>query len=73
MNILVLNGSPHPDGNTSAMAQAFAEGAKKAGNGVTVLKVGTKKIAACQACEFCHTRATASACSKTTCRRCIWR
>ncbi len=56
MNILVLNGSPHPDGNTSAMAQAFAEGAKEAGNGVTVLKIGTKKIAACQACEFCHTR-----------------
>lgn len=53
MNILVLNGSPHPDGNTSAMAQAFAEGAKEAGNGVTVLK--------------------ASACSKTTCRRCIRR
>ena len=29
MNILVLNGSPRPNGNTAAMVEAFAEGASE--------------------------------------------
>ncbi len=29
MNILVLNGSPHMDGNTAAMVKAFVEGASE--------------------------------------------
>lgn len=32
MNILVLNGSPHMDGNTVAMVQAFVEGASEKGH-----------------------------------------
>lgn len=31
MNILVLNGSPRPTGNTAATVTAFAEGARENG------------------------------------------
>ncbi|NLZ45745.1 MAG: flavodoxin family protein [Clostridiales bacterium] len=56
MNILVLNGSPRPNGNTVAMINAFADGAKKVGNDVTVIDVCKKKIAGCLGCEYCHTK-----------------
>ncbi len=53
MKITVLNGSPRT-GNTAAMVEAFAEGAKAAGHEVEVLHVGRMKIGGCLACEFCH-------------------
>lgn len=56
MNILILNGSPRPNGNTAAMVDAFAEGAKENGHTVTVVPVCQKKIAGCLACEYCHTK-----------------
>lgn len=56
MNILVLNGSPRPDGNTAAMIDAFAEGAGQNGHNITVVPVCGKKIAGCLACEYCHTK-----------------
>ncbi len=56
MKILVLNGSPRPQGNTAAMVQAFAEGARDAGHSVTVVEVCRMKIAGCLACEYCHTK-----------------
>ena len=54
MKILVLNGSPRPDGNTAAMVEAFAEGARESGHEVTVIPVCQKKIGGCLACEYCH-------------------
>lgn len=56
MNILVLNGSPRPNGNTAAMVSAFSEGATGKGHQVTVVNVCQKKIAGCLACEYCHTK-----------------
>lgn len=56
MNILILNGSPHPNGNTSAMVQAFVEGAKEHGHNITIVPVCQRKIAGCLACEYCHTK-----------------
>lgn len=56
MNILVLNGSPRPHGNTKKMAEAFRTGAELAGNQVTVIDVCKKNIHGCLACEYCHTR-----------------
>ncbi len=53
MKITVLNGSPRV-GNTAAMVEAFAEGAKAAGHEVEVLHVGKMKINGCLACEYCH-------------------
>ena len=36
MKILVLNGSPHKDGNTTALVSAFQKGAQAAGHEVVV-------------------------------------
>lgn len=56
MKILVLNGSPRPNGNTAALIGAFVEGAKANGHDITVVPVCQKKIAGCLACEYCHTK-----------------
>jgi len=56
MNILVLNGSPRPNGNTSAMVNAFVEGARENGHSISVVPVCQKRIAGCMACEYCHTK-----------------
>lgn len=56
MNILVLNGSPRPNGSTAAMVAAFVEGASKNGHNITVVPVCQKKIAGCLGCEYCHTK-----------------
>ena len=55
MKIAILNGSPRV-GNTAAMVNAFAEGAKEAGHEVEVLHVGKMKINGCLGCEYCHTK-----------------
>lgn len=56
MKILILNGSPRPNGNTVAMVEAFSEGARSNGHEVTIVNVCQKKIAGCLACEYCHTK-----------------
>lgn len=56
MKIVVLNGSPRPTGNTTALIAAFREGAESKGHQVTVLPVGTMKIGGCRGCEYCHTK-----------------
>ena len=55
MKIAILNGSPKV-GNTAAMVNAFAEGAKEAGHEVEILHVGKMKINGCLACEYCHSK-----------------
>ena len=42
--ILILNGSPHLKGNTSAMVDSFLAGAKKAQNEVVVYNVAFMNI-----------------------------
>lgn len=54
MNILILNGSPRPTGNTVAMINAYAEGAREAGHHVEIIDVCKMKIGGCLACEYCH-------------------
>lgn len=54
MKILVLNGSPRPQGSTSGMIEAFKVGAETKGHEVNVIDVCKKKIAGCLACEYCH-------------------
>lgn len=56
MRILVLNGSPRPNGNTAAMVGAFAEGARQSGHQVDIVNVCQMQIAGCLACEYCHTK-----------------
>lgn len=54
MNILVLNGSPRINGNTSALVNAFMEGVRESNHNVSVISVCRKKIGGCLACEYCH-------------------
>ncbi len=54
MKIAMFNGSPRK-GTTSAMVQAFREGAEAAGHQVEEYQVGQMKIAGCLGCEYCHT------------------
>ena len=53
MKIAIFNGSPRKQ-NTTAMINAFAEGAQSAGHEVEVLHVGRMNIGGCKACEYCH-------------------
>lgn len=55
MKIAIFNGSPRKE-NTSAMVQAFIDGAKSAGHDAEEYQVGKMKIAGCLACEYCHTK-----------------
>ncbi len=48
--IVVLNGSPRRNGNTSALVKAFSEGAESAGHSVTEFWLGGMKIAGCRGC-----------------------
>lgn len=54
MNILILTGSPRPNGNSNTLAERFAEGAKAAGHTVTRLDAAQLDIHPCVACEHCH-------------------
>lgn len=56
MKILVINGSPRPQGNTAAMIEVFTKGARESGHEVTVINVCQKEIRGCLACEYCHTK-----------------
>ncbi len=55
MKIAVFNGSPRKE-NTSAMIQAFREGAEAAGHEVEEYHVGRMKIAGCMGCMYCKTK-----------------
>lgn len=48
--IIVLNGSPRPNGNTAALIKAFTEGAEAAGNTVTTFLLDSMNINGCKGC-----------------------
>ena len=48
--ILILNGSPRKNGNTSALTAAFRRGAEDAGNTVTEFHLGSMNIRGCLGC-----------------------
>ena len=54
MKVLVLNGSPRPQGNTSKMTAAFKEAAEAAGHDVREFRAAGMNIRGCLACEYCH-------------------
>ena len=47
MNILILQGSPHANGNTTWMAEEYRKAAEAAGHKVTLVDVSHKKIGGC--------------------------
>ena len=54
MNVLVINGSPRKNGSTAALADAFADEAKKAGHNVSVMQIGSIDIRGCKNCDACR-------------------
>ncbi len=48
--ILILNGSPRKNGNTSALTAEFAKGARESGNVVTEFFLGSMNIGGCKGC-----------------------
>ncbi len=56
MKILILNGSPHPKGNTKALVDEFTKGAQSAGHEVVECPVGSMTIKGCLGCEYCHSK-----------------
>ena len=56
MKILILNGSPRPNGHTAQMLTSFRDGARSAGHEVWQIDVCRKNIHGCLGCEYCHTK-----------------
>ena len=53
MKITMLFGSPHKQGTTNVLAEAFMKGAQEAGHEVTRLNLAQMKIGGCMACDYC--------------------
>ncbi len=52
--IVILNGSPRKNGNTSAIVKSFTEGAQSAGNTVTEFFLDSMDIHGCKGCFGGH-------------------
>lgn len=52
--VLIVKGSPRKNGNTSAMADAFAKGARENGNIITEVVLKGKTIGDCMGCGVCQ-------------------
>ncbi len=52
--IVILNGSPRKNGNTSALVERFTQGAKSAGNTVTEFFLDRMEIHGCKGCFGGH-------------------
>lgn len=55
MKVLLINGSPHPDGNTSIALGEVAETLKSEGIETEILWIGTKPVQGCIGCYKCAT------------------
>ena len=53
MKILVLTGSPRPNGNSATLADEFIRGAKEAGHDIVRFDAAFKKVNPCRACNRC--------------------
>lgn len=53
MRITVIEGSPHRDGSSNALAAEFVRGAEEAGHRVTVFDAAHSKIGPCRGCDAC--------------------
>lgn len=54
MKITILNGSPHREGNTAAMVNAFVQGAEEAGHTVERFDTAFMNIRGCLGCDYCR-------------------
>lgn len=55
MNILLVYGSPHKNGTTHALAEAFLSGVDQSRHAVKTVWLGEKQVAPCLGCDYCKT------------------
>ncbi len=53
-NVLILSGSPRPNGNSDLLCNEFMRGAQEAGHAVEKIRIAAKNIGYCRACYFCN-------------------
>ncbi len=53
MRVLVIEGSPHRNGSSNALAGEFVRGAREAGHDVTVFDAAHADIRPCRGCDAC--------------------
>lgn len=53
-NVLIISTSPRKNGNSAALAEAFAKGAADAGNTVEMVSLHDKTIGFCKGCLACQ-------------------
>lgn len=56
MKIVILNGSPRKDGNTTFMVKNFVDAIDQSKHEVSIVECAHKKVSGCLACEYCHTK-----------------
>ncbi len=61
--IVILNGSPRPEGNTAGLIKAFTKGAEEAGHSVQTFMLDSMNIQGCKGC-MCGQGKKASPCSQ---------
>jgi len=54
MKVLILTGSPHPNGTTAYLADEFCSGAKEAGHEISRFEAASMKIHPCTGCFHCR-------------------
>lgn len=54
MKIIILNGSPRVNGNTSKLIDSFKKGALLSGHEIYEFSVSRYHVAGCIGCEYCH-------------------
>ncbi len=52
--VLIVAASPRRNGNSTILAERAAEGVKAAGGELELIRIGTMKIAPCNACDSCR-------------------
>jgi len=53
-NVLIISSTPRKGGNSDLLCDAFAKGAKEAGNKVTKIRIADRKIGYCTGCYACQ-------------------
>lgn len=53
-NVLIISATPRKGGNSELIAQAFANGAKDAGNEVEIISLRDKNLLFCKGCLACQ-------------------
>ena len=53
-NVLIISATPRKGGNSELLAQAFADGAKDAGNEVEIIFLRDKNLLFCKGCLACQ-------------------